>query len=187
MTIKQIGETVGYKFSLKTTPELMSENKVGLFVPDLFIQFYYPLDKAPTRIKERLLSGAVLTPEFEVIRKQLHDTTNDAPYFIHSLLTHWFIDDETFDLSEEGYTTIGTTKKVPLLKFVSAPGHKNIFFVIEHLKEEDKLRCIEVHKIKPMTYRIVKLKTSQVTLTERITRKEKQLSIEEAIYLDYKN
>ena len=183
MNVEPINQTGKSKFTLKTTPDLLKENLVAVCVPDTFIKFYYPLDKASQYVKDRLLAGAVLTPEFVNIRNIMHDVTNDAPHFIHSLLTHWVVDDEVTDLSEGGFTTLGAVKNVPLMRYVRAPGHDNIFFVIENMKGEGKLKCIEVHKRKSITYRTVILLTSQVTETKRITCGVSPVTLEEVMYL----
>lgn len=161
------------KLILKTTQSLMSKNQVGIFMPDLFIKFYYPIDKASLRVKSYLINGAPLSKEFEEVRKELHRITDETPYFIHSLLTHWYLDDKIKNLCDDRYEAIGSVNRIPLMSFVSAHGQENLFFVVGEgsVKNEDKriLRCIEVHKHKPITYRTVYLLSTQVTQTRRIS------------------
>ena len=175
------------KLFLKSTHQLINKNQVGLFLPGLLIKFYYPIDKATERVKSHLINGIPLSKEFEKIRKELYQATDENPYFIHSLLTHWYLDDRITNLCDGNYAAIGSVKKIPLMTYVSAYGQENIFFVIdggdENGNEKGILRCIEVHKRKPITYRTVCLFTTQVTKTKRITCGVSDLTIDELVWL----
>lgn len=59
-----------------------------------------------------------------------------------------------------------TSQRIYLKKFVTLPGHKNIFFVTDFNHDDMSLVCVEVHPSKALTFGLSLLNASQVALTQ---------------------
>ena len=161
ISINQIAECLLF---FKLSDNDIEKNNLSFYISStLMYKFPFPISKIDSESIKKLKTGFPLSEDNQKQRNAILRNVPVSDSFILSILAHRMLSEFMVDYRDIAIQVFKAVSYPPLMSFVSMPGQKNIFFVLDYYEREDcSLLCVEVHPSLAITYNLCRIGLNQV-------------------------